>query len=92
MSGQKLGHLVKPYKKNIRSGDLNISSILIKFGQNVCVGDYLGRLWKWVIEDQKRSESQNFEKCCVRHRGHNFSLVFLKDGQKVFLDDISDEW
>ena len=44
------------------------------------------------IESKSRSLGQILEKPCVRARGHIFSLIILKLGQNVCLDEISDEF
>ena len=44
--------------------------------------------WKWVMLGQKLG--QILEKRCVRSRGHIFRPTFMKLGQNVCLDEISD--
>ena len=46
----------------------------------------MGRVWS-----KARSLGQMLEKHCVRSRGHIFSLIIMKLGQNVYLDQISYE-
>ena len=42
------------------------------------------------VGSKTRSFGQMLEKFCVHSRGHNFNPIFMKLGQNVFLDEISD--
>ena len=44
------------------------------------------------VGSKTRSLGQILEKPCVRSRGHIFSLILMKLGQNVWLDEISDEF
>ena len=44
------------------------------------------------VESRTKSLGQILEQPCVRSRGHIFSLIILKLGQNVCLDEISDEF
>ena len=43
------------------------------------------------VRSETRSLGQILEKPCVRSRGHIFSLIVIKLGQNVSLDEILDE-
>ena len=44
------------------------------------------------VGSKTRSLGQILEKPCVRCRGHIFSLIIMKLGQNVSLDEISDKF
>ena len=44
------------------------------------------------VMSKSGSLGQTLEKHCVRSRGHIFSLIIMKHGQNVCLDQISDEF
>ena len=44
------------------------------------------------VGSKTRSLDQILEKLCVRSRGHIFSPIFMKVGQDVCLDDISEDF
>ena len=43
-------------------------------------------------KSKNRSQDQILEKPCVCQRGHIFSLIIIKPGKNVCLDEISDEF
>ena len=43
------------------------------------------------VGSKTRSLGQILEKPCVHSRGHIFSLIIMKHGQNVCLDELSDE-
>ena len=44
------------------------------------------------VRSKSRSLGQILEKPCVSPRGHIFSLIIIKRGQNVCLDEISDKF
>ena len=56
--------------------------VLMKSGMNVT----MGHVWS-----KTRSLGQILEKPCVSSRSHIFSLIIMKHGHNVYLDEISDE-
>ena len=57
--------------------------VLIKSQMNLKLGH---------VRSKTRSQGQTLEKPCVHSRGHIFRPIFMKPGQNVFLDEISDEF
>ena len=71
---------------------LEISQIIVKFGQNVCLDKILTSLKIGCVGSKTRSLGQILEKPCVHSKGHIFSPIIMKRGQNVCLDEISDKF
>ena len=88
MWGQKLGHIFE--KHCVRCRGHVFSLIILKLGQNVCIGKICTSLKICHVESKTRSLGLILGKPCVRSRGHIFSPTIMKLGQNVCLDKISD--
>ena len=93
----KMGHVVSKTKSLgqisgkpcVCSRGHIFSPIIMKLGQNVCLGEILkiGHVWS-----KTRSLGHILEKPCVCSRDHIFRQIILKLGQNFCLDEISDEY
>ena len=71
----------------------------MELGENVCLDEILFVLMKshtslkmGIVGSKTRSLGQILDKLCVHSRSHIFSLIIMKLGQNVCLDEISDEF
>ena len=61
----------------------------MKLDQPVCLDEILHKLKMGHVRSKFRSLGQILEKFCVHSRGHIFSLIIMKLGENVCLDEIS---
>ena len=64
----------------------------MKFDQHVCVDEISHKLNVGDVRLKTRALGQILEKPYVCSRSHIFSLIIMKHGQNVCLDEISDEF
>ena len=64
----------------------------MKRGQNVCLDETSNKVNLGPVRSKTSSHCQILEKPCVPSRGHIFSPIFMKLGQCVCLDKISDKF
>ena len=64
----------------------------MKLDQRICLDEISHKLENGHVGSKTRSLGQVLEKPCVRSIGHIFSPIFMKLGQNVYFDEISDEF
>ena len=64
----------------------------MKTDQNVCFDRNLMSMKIGHVGSKTRSLGQILEKPCVHSRGHIFSLIIMKPGQNISLNEVSDEF
>ena len=87
---RSLGQILE--KPCVRSRGHIFSPLIMKLGQNVCLGEISDQFRKWVMSDQKLHLVQILEKTCVRSRGHPFIPIIMKLDQNICIDKISDQF
>ena len=65
--------------------------IIMKHGQDVCLGKILYKCENGACRVKNRSLGQILEKPCVQSRGHVFGPIIMKTNQNVCLDEILDK-
>ena len=77
-------------KPDVHSRGHIFSPIIMKLGQNVCLGEISDEFENGSCWVKSRSLVQLVEKPCVCSRSHIFSPIIMKLGQNVCIDKTSD--